>query len=68
MTRFLIALTAALWLSHPLQAQVEVDEITTPGGIDAWLVEEPSLPFVALELQFAGGRASTRRGRRVSRH
>ena len=36
-------------------AQVEVREITSPGGIDAWLVEEPSLPFVALEILFPGG-------------
>jgi zinc protease len=43
--------------SLPAWAQVEVTEITTPGGIEAWLVEEPSLPFVALELLFPGGSA-----------
>lgn len=55
------ALSAVLLLLPPLAmpaaAQVEVREITTPGGIDAWLVEEPSLPFVALELLFPGGSA-----------
>ncbi len=45
----------ATW--QPAAAQVAVTEITTPGGIDAWLVEEPSLPFVALELLFPGGSA-----------
>jgi zinc protease len=26
-----------------------------PGGITAWLVEEPAIPFVALEIRFRGG-------------
>jgi zinc protease len=55
MSRFLIALSAVLLFALPLRAQVEVSEITSPGGIDAWLVEETSIPFVALELRFVGG-------------
>ena len=39
----------------PAEAQVEVTELTSPTGIPAWLVEESSLPFVALELLFPGG-------------
>lgn len=46
---FLIA--AAL----PARAEVEIQEITTPGGITAWLVEEHSIPFTALEIRFRGG-------------
>ncbi|HAR54375.1 MAG TPA: peptidase M16, partial [Roseovarius nubinhibens] len=46
-----IGLLAAL----PARAEVEIQEITTPGGITAWLVEEHSNPFVALELRFRGG-------------
>ncbi|MBR9843325.1 MAG: insulinase family protein [Rhodobacteraceae bacterium] len=46
-----VLLLAAL----PLRAGVDVREVTTPGGINAWLVEEPSIPFVALELRFKGG-------------
>ncbi|TDL76018.1 insulinase family protein [Palleronia sediminis] len=47
----------------PARAAVEVEQITSPGGIDAWLVEDHSLPFVALELRFRGGAALDRPGR-----
>ncbi|QYX57043.1 insulinase family protein [Roseovarius sp. SCSIO 43702] len=47
----------ALLLALPARADVEIKEMTTPGGIDAWLVEEHSIPFIALELRFRGGAA-----------
>ncbi len=55
MTRFVAAL--ALWLAAalPAFALAPVQEVTSPGGITAWLVEEPSIPFVALEIRFRGG-------------
>ena len=53
----LSAATALFLVTAPASAQVEVAEITSPGGIDAWLVQEPALPFVALELVFPGGSA-----------
>ena len=37
----------------PLHAEIE--EVTSPGGFDAWLVEDHSIPFVALEIRFRGG-------------
>ena len=55
MSRFFISLAAALLLALPLRAQVAVEEVTTEGGIEAWLVEESSIPFVAIELHFLGG-------------
>lgn len=48
---FLFLLVAAL----PARAEIEIQTITSPGGFDAWLVEEHSIPFVALELRFRGG-------------
>lgn len=52
----LVQVSAALvLLAIPARAAVEVQEITTPGGTEVWLVEEPSIPFVALELLFQGG-------------
>ena len=53
-------LAAALTLgTAPARAEVDLDvgieEVTSPGGITAWLVEEHSIPFVALELRFRGG-------------
>ncbi|MAQ46763.1 MAG: peptidase M16 [Confluentimicrobium sp.] len=32
-----------------------VEEVTSDGGITAWLVTEPSIPFTALEIRFRGG-------------
>lgn len=54
MIRFVLTLFL-LAASLPARAGVEVIEITTPGGLDAWLVEDHSIPFVALELRFRGG-------------
>ncbi len=55
MTR--LSLAAALWLplAAPGWAQVEVAEVTSPGGIPVWLVEDSTLPFVAVEILFPGG-------------
>jgi len=55
MKRLMLTLAALIALATPAFADVEVQEITSPGGIDAWLVEEHTIPFVALELRFKGG-------------
>jgi zinc protease len=49
------AAAALMMAALPARAEIEIQEVTTPGGISAWLVEEPSIPFVALELRFKGG-------------
>ena len=54
MMRFALVLLAAL-AAIPARAGVDIKEVTTPGGIDAWLVEDHSIPFVALEIRFRGG-------------
>ncbi len=36
-------------------AEVKIQEVVSPGGITAWLVEEHSIPFTALEILFKGG-------------
>ncbi|WP_179378942.1 M16 family metallopeptidase [Jannaschia marina] len=53
--RLTTALAAAILLPLPAVAEVEIQEITTPGGITAWLVEEHSIPFTSIEVQFEGG-------------
>ncbi|WP_137702826.1 M16 family metallopeptidase [Marimonas lutisalis] len=63
MTRVL-AVLAALLLALPARAGVEIKEVTSPGGITAWLVEEHSIPFVALELRFRGGGSLDAPGKR----
>ena len=63
MIRFLMALAAAAFLALPANA-IDIKEVTSPGGIKAWLVEEPSIPFMALEIRFKGGASVDREGKR----
>lgn len=44
-----------LLVAFPLRAEVDITPVTSDTGLTAWLVEERSIPFVALELIFAGG-------------
>lgn len=53
MIRAAIATVLAL-LAVPAQA-IEIQDVTSPGGIKAWLVQDDSIPFVALDIQFRGG-------------
>lgn len=56
MIRTTLTILAALAaFALPARAEIEIQEITTPGGTEAWLVEEHAIPFVALELKFRGG-------------
>lgn len=66
MIRFALMFAAALFaLAAPsANATVNVREVISPGGIRAWLVEERSIPFVALEIRFVGGTALDAPGKR----
>ncbi|WP_412507635.1 M16 family metallopeptidase [Roseovarius sp. SYSU LYC5161] len=55
MIRILLFAALTLVAGLPARANVDIREVTTPGGIDAWLVEDHSIPFVALEIRFRGG-------------
>lgn len=46
---------AVLLLAAPVRAEIAIQEVTSPGGIKAWLVEDHNIPFTALEIQFRGG-------------
>jgi zinc protease len=48
-------LAFVLLLAAPLRAEIAIQEVTSPGGIRAWLVEDHNIPFTALEVQFKGG-------------
>lgn len=54
MTR-LFTLMAALLLASPLHAEIKIQDVVSRGGVDAWLVEEHSIPIVSLEIRFKGG-------------
>jgi zinc protease len=55
MIRAAFAAVFTLFVALPVQAAVEIQEVTSPGGIEAWLVEERSIPFAAIEIRFRGG-------------
>ena len=37
---------------------IEIREVTSPGGIKAWLVENKSIPLIAMQFSFEGGSTS----------
>ena len=57
-------LAAFLALATPAQADLAIQEVTSPGGITAWLVEDHNIPFTALEIQFRGGTSLDGPGKR----
>lgn len=63
MIRALLAACVAVLVALPVGA-VDIKEVTSPGGIRAWLVEEHSIPFTAIELRFEGGTSLDAPGKR----
>lgn len=63
---FLAAALAALMLvtAPRAEAEIAIQEVVSPGGIKAWLVEEHSIPFTALRLAFRGGASLDAEGKR----
>lgn len=51
-------------LAAPLRAETPIQEITSPGGLKAWLVEDHNIPFTALEIHFRGGTSLDPEGKR----
>tara|TARA_R110002110_G_scaffold103598_18_gene261882 strand:+ start:6280 stop:7590 length:1311 start_codon:yes stop_codon:yes gene_type:complete len=51
--RFLVAALIAFAL--PAQAGLPIQQVETPGGLKAWLIEDSDIPFTALEIRFKGG-------------
>jgi zinc protease len=64
LNRLFVPVAAAWLLASPLRAEIDIIEVESPGGINAWLVEEQSIPFVALELRFKGGASLDLPGKR----
>lgn len=62
MIRAAIALFVAV-LAVPAHA-IDIQEVTSPGGIKAWLVQDDTIPFVAVEFDFRGGASLDQPGKR----
>jgi zinc protease len=63
MKRFILAF-AMVCGAQAAVAATDIQVVESPGGLKAWLVEEPSIPFVALELRFKGGGSLDAEGKR----
>ncbi|WP_299840660.1 pitrilysin family protein [uncultured Paracoccus sp.] len=50
-------------LALPAQA-IEIQDVTSPAGIKAWLVEDHTIPFTAISLDFKGGASLEAEGKR----
>ena len=64
MKRIAAAFAVLIAFILPASAAVDIQEVKSPGGITAWLVEEHSIPFTALELRFQGGTSLDAPGKR----
>ena len=63
MIRFVLAFALSL-TALSARAEIDIQEVTSPGGIDAWLVQENSIPFVAIEIVIDGGASLDLPGKR----
>jgi zinc protease len=54
MRRFLLA-AGLLALAAGPAAATTIERVVSPGGIEAWLVRQPSVPLVALDFAMTGG-------------
>jgi zinc protease len=53
--RAVAALLFATLLWAGPAAATNIERVTSPGGIEAWLVREPAVPIIALQFSFKGG-------------
>ena len=60
-------LIAALAFSGPARA-FEIKSVTSPGGVTAWLVEDRTVPLVAMSFSFRGGAAGDPEGKEGLSH
>lgn len=49
------ALAVAAVVSHTSAHATTIEKVVSPGGIEAWLVREPSVPLIAMDFAFKGG-------------
>jgi zinc protease len=55
LTRYAASAALLLALSVAPAAATTIERVTSPGGIEAWLVHEPAVPLVVVSFAFQGG-------------
>ena len=59
-----VALLFVLLLVAPISAHaVDIESVTSPGGISAWLIEDHSNPLISLSFGFKGGASEDPQGK-----
>lgn len=53
----LVALFVAVFMAAQPAHAVQVERVMSPGGIEAWLIRDPSNPITTMKLSFRGGAA-----------
>jgi zinc protease len=59
---WILALAVLLLAPGPAGA-VTIDRVVSPGGVEAWLVQDHTLPIITLELSFRGGASTDPQGK-----
>ena len=52
-----VCFSAVGFLPLPAAAKIEIERVVSPGGIEAWLVEDHLVPVIAVRFAFRGGSA-----------
>ena len=64
LSRAALALAAAVFVFHAAPAKAtQIERVVSPGGIEAWLVEDHLNPIVSMHLAFRGGSALDPKGK-----
>ena len=58
----------ALAITFSAAYAIEIKEVTSPGGIKAWLVENKDIPLIAMKFSFEGGSTSDPAGKEGTAH
>jgi zinc protease len=52
---FAACLTMLPWAPTPSHAAAKIQHLVSPGGIEAWFVQDATVPLIAMEYAFGGG-------------
>ena len=54
---FMVGLAMTAMMSTPAHAAAKIQHLISPGGIEAWFVQDATVPLVAMEFGISGGAA-----------
>ena len=60
---FVLLALGCLLLAAPARAAFQIQRVVSPGGIEAWLLEDHRVPIMSLDISFKGGAALDPKGK-----